>query len=146
MSLMQRIKADQLAARKNRESGKATLLTTLLGEAQTIGKNDGNRETTDAEVTAVIKKFVKNIGEVLKVAEPASDYFLNATAEKIVLESYLPKQISGQDLQDLIRGLAAEVGAVRKADMGKLMGALKLQHEGIYDGSEASLIVRSILV
>jgi uncharacterized protein YqeY len=146
MSLMQQIKADQLAARKNRESGKALLLTTLIGEAQTIGKNDGNRETNDAEVTAVIKKFVKNIGEVLKVADSTSNTYLTAIAEKEVLESYLPKQISGQDLQDLIRGLAAEVGAVRKADMGKLMGALKLQHEGTYDGSEASLIVRSILV
>jgi hypothetical protein len=58
---MEQIKAKQIAARKS-GSADAGLLTTLLGEAAMVGKNAG-RETTDQEVVAVVKKFVKNIDE-----------------------------------------------------------------------------------
>ena len=51
MTLFSQIKADQLAARKAKDGLKATLLTTLIGELTAIGKNDGNREVTDAEVS-----------------------------------------------------------------------------------------------
>ena len=63
MSLIQDIKSASLVARKARETKKAESLITLYSEASMIGKNDGNRESTDAETIAVIKKFIKNIDE-----------------------------------------------------------------------------------
>ena len=57
--LLAEIKAKQINARKARLST-ATLLTTLIGEAEMVGKNQG-REVTDSEVLAMIKKFIKNI-------------------------------------------------------------------------------------
>ena len=63
--LLETINQDRNEARKMKYTATATLLTTLYSEAQMVGKNDGNRETTDAEVVAVIKKFVKNIDETL---------------------------------------------------------------------------------
>jgi hypothetical protein len=60
MSLIQTIKADQVQARKAR-SASASILTTLIGEAEMIGKNAGDRESTDEEVIAIIKKFIKNL-------------------------------------------------------------------------------------
>lgn len=145
MSLLQTIKADQLAARKNRESIKASLLTTLLGEAQSIGKNDGNRESTDAEVIAVIKKFVKNIGEVVKVTSSDSDAHQTALTEKNILESYLPSQLTGDALTRIICDIAEQIGP-SKSNMGKIMSKLKSEFDGQYDGAEASAIVRSILI
>jgi len=61
MTLMEQIKTAQVTARKT-GAQEASLLTTLLGEAAMVGKN-ANRETTDQEVVAVVKKFVKNIDE-----------------------------------------------------------------------------------
>ena len=66
MSLIIEIKSAQLAARKARDSFTASSLTTLIGEAEMVGKNAG-REVTDAEVVAVLKKFVKNIDETTTV-------------------------------------------------------------------------------
>lgn len=65
MTLIQQIKDKQIAARKSGDS-LASLYTTLLGEASIIGKNAGNRETTDVEVVAVVKKFIKNIDETVQ--------------------------------------------------------------------------------
>ena len=51
--LIENLKEDQLIARKNRDQIKATLLTTLIGEAEMVGKNTGNRSPFDEEVVSV---------------------------------------------------------------------------------------------
>jgi uncharacterized protein len=56
MSMMDKLRADLLTARKER-SDMTGLLTALVGEAAMIGKNNGNRETTDEEVLRIVKKF-----------------------------------------------------------------------------------------
>ena len=53
--LINQIKSDALIARKARKIDTATLLTTLYSEASMIGKNLGNRESTDQEVLQVIE-------------------------------------------------------------------------------------------
>jgi uncharacterized protein YqeY len=140
MSLLQKIKDDQLQARKQSLKEIASILTTLIGEASKIGKDDGNRESTDAEVVAVIKKFIKNINETLSV-KVSSDLLL----EKATLEAYLPEQLTGDDLVIAVKRacLRAEAESVR--DMGKVMKELKEKHDGQYDGKEASNIVKELL-
>ena len=59
MSLIAQIKSAQLQLRKDRATVHAAALSTLIGEAETIGKDAGNREVTDAELTALLKKFIK---------------------------------------------------------------------------------------
>ena len=67
MTILESVKKAQLQARKEKRAVDASTLTTLIGEAEMIGKNDGNRASTDAEVVTVIKKFVKNIDETLTI-------------------------------------------------------------------------------
>ena len=140
MSLLQQIKDDQLQARKEKNQILSSLLTTLIGEAAMIGKNDGNRESTDAEVVAVIKKFIKNIDESLKVKP---DKVL--PLEKIMLEGYLPKQLSEQELRAKINDhiIFAELKGMQS--MGKVMSHLKQNYDGQYDGKLASQIVKELL-
>lgn len=145
MSLLAQIKQDQLSARKAKESLKATLLTTLIGEATSIGKNDGNRDSTDAEVTATIKKFIKNINELLSVTQSDS-----AVAEKAILEQYLPNQLSEEQLQILIEGIVitcsadTPTGPIRPK-IGDVVKRLKAQYDGQYDGAVASRIIKAVL-
>lgn len=146
MSLLIQIKSDQLAARKNREALKASLLTTLLGEAQVIGKNDGNRESTDAEVTAVVKKFIKNLGDVLSATEQQSSAHQKALMEKSILEAYLPTQLTGDALLCIIQDIISEIGNNSKSSMGTIMAKLKSEFDGRYDGKEASNMVKGILI
>ena len=144
MSLIETIRADQLQARKEKNSLKANILTTLIGEAVSIGKNDGNRETTDAEVIALVKKFIKNINETINIVCKHGVNVDAQIAEVVVLEKYVPKQLSEEDLRQVIISLKSEISAGPK-DMGKIMGLLKARYDGQYDGKMASTLAKEIL-
>lgn len=141
MSLLQTIKADQLKARKEKDTLRTSLLTTLLGEAQAVGKTDGNRETTDSETIAVIKKFLKNINETL--GHRANDPTL--LEERTVLMSYLPKQMDADQLTVLIQQIVETHDLEGPKAMGAVMKELKLHHDGQFDGKVASQVARDIL-
>ena len=142
MTLLQQIKKDQVKCRKAHIKKDAETLTTLYSEAAMIGKNDGNRETTDAEVVQVAKKFIKNIDETLKVC-PA-DKRLGIVAERKLISTYLPKQLTEDELKVIISLIVEENGLNLPKDMGQVMKALSEGFSGQYDGKTASDIVRSI--
>lgn len=149
MSLIEKIKQDQLAARKAKFTVVATVLTTLIGEADAIGKNAGNRQPTDVEVVAILKKFIKNLDEVIKVAGDYrdSDACDRAWDEKVVLQAYLPTQLCEPDLTEIIARIFIEDfnDARDPKLMGKVLGSLKAKYNGMYDGGMASKIVKEFL-
>lgn len=141
MSLMEQIKKDQLTARKER-SWKASILTTLLGEAAMIGKNAGNRETTDPEVIAVIKKFIKNMEETARLAGMDD----HTVMEIDLLSGYLPKGMDNKALVVAINEIILEqIGTDTPHNMGSIMKRMKEKYDGLYDGKEVSGIVRELL-
>lgn len=135
MSLLQKIKQDQLVARKERDGFVGGLLTVLYSEASIIGFNDGKRESTDEEVVKVIKKFIKGIDENISVArtDDAKHEFLK---EKAVLEKYLPKQLTEEQLTNIIGNYIRELGPNKSAIMKNLKETLS----GQYDGKMAAII------
>jgi uncharacterized protein YqeY len=144
MTLINTIKRDQLESRKNRDKLKASLLTTLLGEAMAIGKTDGNRETTDPEVIALIKKFVKNIGLSLEVAEGEAKS--NLEAEKQILTQYLPQQMSEEEITTVVQNIINIQGLdASPRNIGVVMKSLREGFEGQYDAKLASNIVKACL-
>ena len=66
---MEKIKQDRIAAMKAKDSQKSTFLSTLYAEAAMVGKNDGNRDTTDEETVKVIKKYIAGANETIKLAK-----------------------------------------------------------------------------
>lgn len=158
MSLLTDIKAASLQARKDKNSVVTSLLTTLIGEANAIGKNNGNRETTDAEVITIIKKFVSNATETKSLIHNAAfnaheslnnldHQQLDALTKEIdILNSFLPTQLTHEQLDRTICDLVVLTGATSIKDMGKIMKALKEQHEGTYDGAKASALIKEKLV
>jgi uncharacterized protein YqeY len=147
MTLFTQIKADQLAARKAKDGLKATLLTTLIGELTAIGKNDGNREVTDADVVKLVKKFLDGVNETIELLSKTADLdggavrFFNLMQEKRHLTVYMPQQMDEAKLTEVLTGLVAEVGP----NLGKLMGLLKARYAGQYDGGMASKIAKAVL-
>lgn len=144
MTLIATIKAAQLQARKDRDTIAINVLTTLVGEAEVVGKNAGNRETTDAEVVAVVKKFIKNMDETLAlIKEP------NAVAdlqrERAIVAKYLPQQLTSEQLKGILESLANELNAHTLRDMGKIMKVLKERFDGQYDGALASTLIKALL-
>ena len=141
ITLMDTLRADYLAYRKDRKEVEIGLLSALIGEAERIGKDNGNRETTDAEAIQVIKKFLANGREVLGLVH--SDELRNqALKENAILESYLPAQM---DESGLRAAVSAFLEASPDAKIGDVMGHLKANFGGTYDGKLASQVVREAL-
>jgi uncharacterized protein YqeY len=140
MSLLNQIKADQLAARKARNGITASLLTTLIGEASIIGKNAG-RETTDPEVVGVIKKFINNIDICLESF--AGEAKVAAEIEKGILGKYMPVQITKEQMFEIIKKIRATKGS--KLEMKDIMQAFKTQFAGMYDGKVLSNVAKEYL-
>ena len=111
-----------------------------------IGKNVGNRSPSDDEVTLIIKKFVKNLDENLRLAEKNEDIdrYDSAEAEKSVLVDYLPKQLNEQELTDVINQLISEWPISISFGIGNLLSRLKLKYNGCYDGAMAAKLVKDI--
>ena len=141
MSLLETIKKDQFEARKNKEALKASLLTTLFAEASMKGKN-ANRETTDEETVQVIQKFLKGVNETIGYLEKGggdnTEALATANAEKAILEAYLPKMASTDEIRAAVAALKAD-GAT---NIGEIMKLLKLQFGSALDGKLASQLAK----
>lgn len=151
---MATVKADQLTARKIRDKEAASILTTLIGEASMPGKNDGNRESTDAEVQAVMKKFLKNanetMGHLIKTGthaeSPEASKILELQLEIDILEKYMPKLMTNEELRAIVVDIVdVELPEKSPRMMGEVMKLLKARHNGLYDGKSASGIVKDVL-
>lgn len=142
--LLDTIQAASLEARKSKLTERASLLVTLYAEAARIGKDAGNRTSTDEEVLRVVRKFVKGVDESLAVL-PQGDAREKALREKAVLEEFLPKMISGDDLGAAIADIVATLPEKSAKQMGAVMAELKARLGGAYDGKEASALVRAAL-
>lgn len=90
----------------------------------------------DKEVTALITKSIKNLKTI-----GSSD----SEAEVKVLEKYLPKQISESDLRSEIELIINTNSYDGMKDMGKVMGELKANYDGQYNGGVASGIIKEFL-
>lgn len=132
-SLMNVIKEKQIAARKS-GAVEASLLTTLLGEAAMVGKNAG-RETNDAEVVAVVKKFIKNIDETVQALTSRGQDASVFLAEREVLKHFLPLQLTELALKHI---------AEKHTSMPEFMKFLKENYAGQYDGRLASTVARKV--
>lgn len=146
MSIIDDIRTASFIARKNR-SYNAASLTTLLSEAMMIGKNAG-RETDDAETIAVIKKFIKNIDETLKVGTFAhSDpRAVNLINEKSLYASFLPKQLDEAEIRAILLDILKVNGFdVSTKPMGEMLKILKFKYEGRYDGATAARLAKEIV-
>ena len=139
--LLKQIKADQVAARKARNTQEATVLTTLLGEAGP----SGNDVVTDEQVTKVVQKFLKNLHDV--IGYTANPEVQDRMKEEIaILERYQPAQLT----EDKIRQFATEALADLADEpagkrVGMVMKQLTEKYRGQYDGKVASQIVKDLV-
>ena len=108
---------------------------------------DERKELTDADVTAVIEKMIKQRRESIAQYEKAARKDL-ADAEKFeldLLSGYLPQQIGDAEIQQEIQRAVSESGASGIKDMGKVMALLKQRLAGRADIGKVSNLVKTRL-
>ncbi|MGN0238322.1 MAG: GatB/YqeY domain-containing protein [Lepagella sp.] len=106
-----------------------------------------NGELSDENATKIIVKMVKQRKESAKIYEDNNRPELaeNELAEASVLEEYLPKQLSADELAAELKTIIAEVGAAGPRDMGKVMGVASKRLAGRAEGRAISEAVKSLL-
>lgn len=136
--LIVKIKHDQLVARKNRDQIESTLLTTLIGEADMVGKNNGNRDPFDEEVISVVKKFLKGVNETIAILEKSGQDVSQFEKEREILDRYIPSQLTKEKIIVMLDSAVVDGTLVEdKTFKGAAMKWLKEHYSGQYDGRVA---------
>jgi uncharacterized protein YqeY len=147
MTLQERVDSDLKDAMRAKDAGKLNVLRMLKSALKyaAIEKPDGVLE--DSAATQVIRKQVKQRQDSIESFEKGGRPELAAKEkeEMEMLNAYLPKALSAEELSGLVRETIAEVGATSKAQMGVVMKAVQAKAGGRADGKTLSAEVQKQL-
>ena len=123
------------------------LVVSAIKDAEIAGRSKGNKKISDSEVSAILKKMIKQRNESCEVYKKAgrNELLENETKEIEVISAFLPKQLSEEDTKKICQEMIQSVGAKSIKDMGKVMGALKSKHADTLDFSMVSQIIKELL-
>ena len=131
---------------KSGDKFKASTLRLIVSELKLEEKNKASEITSEESVT-IMARMIKQRKDSITQFESANRLEL-AQKEKDeigIIQTFLPEQISDEDLSSLIEEIIKETGAESIKDMGKVMGALKPRIVGKADPGIASSIVKKLL-
>lgn len=104
-------------------------------------------ELKEEDEIKILQKLVKQRKDSLEIYQQQNrpDLAQKEQEELDVIEKFLPKQLSGEELKTIIQSIITETGASTAADMGKVMGAASKKLAGQADGKTISAIVKELL-
>ena len=147
MNLETRINEDIKAAMLAKEKVRLTALRAVKA-AILIAKTDGSsHEIGDDAILKIMQKLVKQRLESADLydVQQRPELAANEREEASYIESYLPRQMEAAELEEVLKGIIAQVGASSPSDMGKVMGIATKQLSGRADGRTISEIVKRLL-
>ena len=146
MSIEERLKNDLYQAMREKDKIKVMVVRSIISA---IGYRviDKREPLTDSEVMDVISKQAKQRKESIEIYGNAArnDLMEKESAELAILQTYMPTQLSLEELGALIERTINESGASDMNDKGKIMGLIMPQVKGRADGSVINDLVTKIL-
>ena len=148
MALEQQIQKDLMAAMKAHDYERINAVRSIKS-AILLAKTaeGGKKELEDADIVKLIQKLIKQRKEAAEqfIAAGRQELADNELAEAKVLEEYVPRQLTPEEIEVKVREIIARVGASAPSDMGKVMGVASKELAGLADGRTLSGIVRQLL-
>ena len=148
MTLEQQVQEDIKQAMKAKDTVAMNATRAIKGQILLFKTSEGgSKEVTDGDILNMIRKLVKQRKEAAEqyVAAGRQELADNELAEASVLEKYLPKQLSLEEVKLKVQEIIAQVGATSIKDMGKVMGAANKALAGLSDGRTISTVVKEFL-
>ena len=149
MELENKINADIKQAMLNKEKDVLESLRAIKSAILLLktGKDAVNGEVSDAAGIAMLQKLVKQRKEAadIYVQQNRQDLADEEMFQASVIERYLPKQMSREEIESEVKAIIAEVGATSPKDMGKVMGQASKRFAGKADNRIVSEIVKLLL-
>lgn len=149
MSLQDQINNDMKEAMKAKDTVRLTALRAIKSQLLLAATEAGaTGETSEEAGIKMLQKQVKQRKESAELykSQGREDLAEPELAEAAIIEKYLPKQLTEEELKPILKGIIDQVGAAGPQDMGKVMGAATKQLGGKADGKTISSVVRSLLV
>lgn len=122
------------------------MITAALKDRDIEARGQG-KEVSDADILALLQKMVKSRQESMDIYEKNGrpELAQQEREEIAIIQEFLPKQMSEDEVQAAIKAAIAETGAASVKDMGKVVGALKAKYTGQMDFAKASAAVKGLL-
>ncbi|MCB0754452.1 MAG: GatB/YqeY domain-containing protein [Flavobacteriales bacterium] len=147
MSLTDQINNDLKTAMKAKDTTTLTALRAIKSQLLLAATEKGGGETSDEAGIKMLQKLVKQRKESAELYknQGREDLAEAELAEAAIIERYLPKQLTEDELKPIIQAIIDRVGASGMQDMGKVMGAASQELAGKADGKTISTVVKGLL-
>jgi uncharacterized protein YqeY len=148
MSLEQKIMTDLKAAMIAKDEAALRSLRAVKAAILLAKTSEGGSgELKEEEEVKILQKLVKQRKDSLEIFKQQNreDLAKKEEEEIAVIEKFLPKQMTAEELKTEIAAIIANVGASSPADMGKVMGVASKQFAGKADGKTISAVVKELL-
>lgn len=148
MALEQNIMAEMKDAMKSKNEAVLRSLRAIKAEIIKAKTEPGaNGEIDEATEQKFLQKMMKQRKDSFEIftQQGRADLASKEKEEMDVIERFLPKQLSEEEIKAAVKNIIAETGAASAADMGKVMGVASKQLAGKADGKTISAIVKELL-
>jgi uncharacterized protein len=148
MGLEQKIMAEMKDAMKSKNEAVLRGLRAIKAEIIKAKTEPGaGGEIDEATEQKFLQKMMKQRKDSLTIFEQQgrADLAAKEKEEMEVIERFLPKQLSEDEIKEAVSKIITEVGATSAVDMGKVMGVASKQLAGVADGKTISAIVKQLL-
>lgn len=146
MTLKDKLASDIKQAMKNKDIIAKNIITLVRADVKRL-EVDNRIELDDSEVEKVIVKQVKQLRKALDEFTIANraDLIEQTQNEIAFLENYLPKQLTEEEIHDIVQGAIKTANATSMRDMGKVMGLVSEKTKDRADGKAVSQMVKKYL-
>ena len=146
MSTYEKIKAERIAAMKAKEGFRKDTLGSILAAIKQV-EVDTRKELTETDVIQILTKMAKQRTESINMFMQGGRFDLAEieTYEKDIIEEFLPKQLTAEEVNVMVVNAITVTGATSQKDMGKVIGVLRPQIVGRYDMGKVSESVKALL-
>lgn len=137
------IQSDVQGAMKARAADKLSVLRDVLTAIKNMKVEKMIAAVPEAEIVGLVRREINKRSEAIEFARKANrpELVQKNENEKAILEAYLPQQLTAEELEVVITGLATELGTTQ---IGPLMAKLRERHAGTFDGKLASELIKKL--
>ena len=151
MSLREKISENTKQAMRDKNEvvlSTLRLISSAIKDKDIAARTADSREgIKDEQILSLLQAMIKQRQESVKLYQQGNrqDLVDRESAEIKVIEAYLPKQLSEEEMKAVVQKAIASVGAASVKDMGKVMAELKAKFAGQMDMGKAGGIVKALL-
>ncbi|MBX2984810.1 MAG: GatB/YqeY domain-containing protein [Bacteroidia bacterium] len=147
MSISENINKQVIDAMKARNEDRLRALRGIKAAFLLAATESGNREVTDEVAVKTIQKLAKQRKDSIEIfsQQNRQDLVEKESAELKVLEEFLPKPLSDEEIIQILKNIITETGAMGMKDLGKIMPLAMNKTAGKADGSKISNLLKQLL-